>query len=93
MYRVGGQHCKHTAWLFHNSVWRGSCLILFIFLMFIFERGRQRIPSRLCAISTKPDVGLQLTSHEIMTQAETKSWTLNLLGYIGTPASFLLKPL
>ena len=31
------------------------------------ERGRERIPSRLCAVSVDPDVGLSLTNHEIMT--------------------------
>ena len=31
------------------------------------ERGRQRIPSRLHAVSTEPSVGLELTNLEIMT--------------------------
>ena len=32
------------------------------------RRGeRERIPSRLCTVSTEPDVGLQPMSHEIMT--------------------------
>ena len=31
------------------------------------ERGRERIPSRLCAVSTEADVGLDTTNHEIMT--------------------------
>ena len=31
------------------------------------ERGRERIPSRLCTDSTEPDVGLELTNHVIMT--------------------------
>ena len=31
------------------------------------ERGRERIPSRLRAVSTEPSVGLKLTNHEIMT--------------------------
>ena len=31
------------------------------------ERGRQRIPSRLCAVSIEPDTGLELTNREIMT--------------------------
>ena len=38
---------------------------------------RERVPSRLHAVSTKPDAGLKLTNHEIMTCAETKSWRLN----------------
>ena len=31
------------------------------------ERGRERIPSRLCAVNTEPDVGLEPTNHEIVT--------------------------
>ena len=31
------------------------------------ERGRQRIPSSLHAVSAEPNVGLELTNHEIMT--------------------------
>ena len=31
------------------------------------ERGRQRIPSRLCTISTEPDAGLERMNCEIMT--------------------------
>ena len=57
-------------------------LLLFIFLsLFIYfqrdrererereSRGgaRERIPSRLHAISAEPDAGLNLTNHEIMT--------------------------
>ena len=37
------------------------------------ERGRERMPSRFHAISTEPDVGLELTNWEIMTGAEIKS--------------------
>ena len=47
------------------------------FLVFIFERehewgrgrerGRQRIPRRLRAVSTEPDAGLALTDREIIT--------------------------
>ena len=40
------------------------------------ERGRQRIPGRLCVISTEPDAGLELKNCEIMTWAETKGWSL-----------------
>ena len=48
-------------------------LLLFLMLyLFIFEgqgreRERERIPSRLLAVSTEPNVGLELTNHEIMT--------------------------
>ena len=31
------------------------------------ERGRERIPSRLCSVSTEPNVELELTNHEITT--------------------------
>ena len=31
------------------------------------ERGKKRIPSRLHAVSTEPDVELKLTNQEIMT--------------------------
>ena len=31
------------------------------------ERGRERIPGRLCTVSTEPDVGLEFMNHEIMT--------------------------
>ena len=31
------------------------------------ERERERLPRRLCAVSTEPDAGLNLTNHEIMT--------------------------
>ena len=43
-------------------------------------RGRERrekIPSRLYAISTEPDVGLELMNCEITTWAETKSQMLS----------------
>ena len=29
------------------------------------EQGRERISSRLLTVSTEPDVGLELTNHEI----------------------------
>ena len=31
------------------------------------ERGKKRIPSRPCPVSTEPDMGLDPTNHEIMT--------------------------
>ena len=37
------------------------------------ERGRERIPSRLCRVSTEPDEGLNPTNREIMTWAEIES--------------------
>ena len=36
------------------------------------ERERERIPSRLCADSAEPDVGLKITNHEILTSAKIK---------------------
>ena len=58
---------------------------IFFFLVYLFwkrkhgrgkERGRKRIPSRLSAVSTEPNIGLDPMNHEIMTWAEIKSWTL-----------------
>ena len=31
------------------------------------EKERERIPSELCAVGAEPDLGLDLTNHEIMT--------------------------
>ena len=31
------------------------------------EKGRKRIPSKLCAVSAEPDMALALTNREIMT--------------------------
>ena len=31
------------------------------------KKKRERIPSRLCAFSAEPDMGLDLMNHEIMT--------------------------
>ena len=39
------------------------------------ERERERIPSRLHTISAESDTGIELTNHEIMTWAKTKSLT------------------
>ena len=41
------------------------------------EREEERIPSRLSGVIMEPDVGLELTNHEIMTRTEIKSQTLN----------------
>ena len=45
------------------------------------QRGRERIGSRLWAISTDPDTGLEPVSHEIMTLVEIKSQMLNQLSH------------
>ena len=41
------------------------------------ERKRERMPRRLCTVSTKPDAGVEITHCEIMTWAKTKSRTLS----------------
>ena len=46
-------------------------------------RGRERILSRLCTVSTVPNVGLKLRNREIMTWTRTRSWTLNRLSHPG----------
>ena len=70
--------------------------------MFIFSFERERVNgagieregdteseagSRLWAVSTQPDAGLELTNHEIMNLS--RSWTLNWLSHPGTPIVFL----
>ena len=53
------------------------------------ERGRERrgrIPSRLRAVSTEPDAGLELTNCKTMTWAETKSRRLRWVRHPGTPS-------
>ena len=46
---------------------------------------RERIPSRLRAISVEPDVGFRLRNPEIMTWAEIKSQTPKGLSHPGAP--------
>ena len=48
---------------------------------------RERIPSRLWAVTTEPDAGFNLTNQEVMTWVEIKSWTLNRLSHPGTTLS------
>ena len=63
------------------------------FLMFIYlfwggqgqREERKRILSRLCAVSTDPDMGLEPMNCDIMIWAETKSQTLNCLSHTGFP--------
>ena len=68
--------------LWHASGTSG-CVSIFLLSLFIYserkkeerehegaggkERGRDRIPSRLCAVSSEPDMGLEPTNCEIMT--------------------------
>ena len=47
------------------------------------EKERERIPSRLCAISAEPDAGLELTNREVITRAEIRSRTLDRLSHPG----------
>ena len=49
------------------------------------ERERERILSRLCAVSTEPGAGLKLTKCEIMTSVEINSQMLNRLSHPGAP--------
>ena len=51
--------------------------------------GRDRIPSRVCPVSTGPEQGLSLTDWEIMTWAEIKSLVLNRLIHPGVPVKFI----
>ena len=49
------------------------------------EWGRERERENSCTVSTEPNMGLKLMTHEIITWAEIKSWTLNRLSHPGTP--------
>ena len=53
------------------------------------ERKGERIPSRLCAVGSEPNMGLELMNHEIMTRAYIKSWTLNQLSHPGALKTLL----
>ena len=57
-----------------------------------WRRGRDRIPTRLHAVSTEADAGLEPMNCEIMTWAEIKSQTLNQLSHPCAPEAknFLL---
>ena len=79
-----------------------SFFVLNIFLNFIYferegesasregaerERGRERIPRRLHAVSREPRAGLKLMNREIMTWAQIKSRTLNWLSHPSAPGN------
>ena len=77
-------------------------LKFFFFLSLFILRGKQheqrrgrerreRISSRLHAVSTEPDVGLDLRNHEIMTWAEIQSEALNQLSHPGAPRRLYFK--
>ena len=36
------------------------------------EKGRERIPSRFCAVSAEPNVGLEPTNHKITNWAKNQ---------------------
>ena len=38
------------------------------------KREKERIPSRLHAVSTEPDVWLELTNHEISDLSQNQAW-------------------
>ena len=52
---------------------------------------KERIPSRLHAVSAESDAGLDPRSCEIMTWAEVKSWALNWLSHPCTPQGNIFK--
>ena len=54
------------------------------------ETERERIPSRVLAISTEPNSGLDPRNVESMTWAEIKSLTLNRLSHPGAPVNCFL---
>ena len=54
------------------------------------ERGRERIPSRLLAVSAEPNAELDPTNREIMMSAEIKSQMPNLLSHPGAPTTHVL---
>ena len=68
--------------------------ILFLEFIYLFrgwrgtERGKERIPSRLCSVRADPNVGLEHTNREIMTGAKIKSQMLDRLSHPGAPRIF-----
>ena len=84
--------------LFKNAKQRLSFKKPFFFKAYLFilreresmsregrQREKERIASRLHAVSSESNTGLDLTNQEIMTWAETKSWTPNRLSHPGAP--------
>ena len=49
------------------------------------ERDRERIPTRLHAVSAEPDGGPDPPNHAIMTRVEIRSWMLNQVSHPGAP--------
>ena len=83
---------------YRNSVRDKSSILFFFKFIFLFwerertwagedqrDRERERIPSRVCAISPKSDMGIDPMNCKIMTWAEIESRMLNWLSHPGTP--------
>ena len=66
--------CSQDLFFFSQLEYEVGYPLIFFLLVCLFfeggrgrERGRERIPSRLHAVSAEPDAGLELTNCEIMT--------------------------
>ena len=69
----------------HSFRWCAFAMIfLRLFILRERERETERILSRLYAVGTEPNVGLDLMNCEIMSWAEIKSQPLNRLSHPGT---------
>ena len=91
------QQVKWSSWLYYLIYIFELNISIFLSLFIYFERETEctsergaeregeRILSRLCSVSSEPDVGLRFTNHEIMNPAENKSQTLTRLKHPGTP--------
>ena len=55
------------------------------------NRGGERVPSGLCAVSAEPDAELDIMVSEITTRAKIKIWMLNQLSHPDSPMMFLFK--
>ena len=68
----------------------GCPITIFFKAVFGSTEGRKSQADSL--VSVESDAGLDLTTHDIMTQAAIMSWTLNQLSRPGTPFLFFLFP-
>ena len=55
------------------------------------ERGRERIPSRLCANNTESSAGLKLMNCEILTWAQITTWPFDWLSHPDVPLDLLIR--
>ena len=55
------------------------------------QREKERIPSRLCTVSSEPNAGLDPMDHENMAWAEIKSQMLNWLSHPSAPKNTSFK--